>query len=784
MNKPFKTMWRRSSVVIAMSVGLIVGTYCVYGAGGKPWKNKVANTNNKAVNAEKNLIINGDFSQADDTGKLTGWGYSAVEGNPAYRVVKDADGSRIVIDLAKGDGARLVQGIKSLPKGHYYTFSCEYHLTAATKDGMLPNLAIRISADTEKKGLWRIWDYSKLDPSDDWQTLQLDFLVPSDMVGKGVGFTFFINDNRMPGTLELRNVKVIEQPLTQYQRDNAYTAVDGSVYFPRQTAPTPSNPALPANAADEPLFWWTGKDSDGVLNSEAPDAKLINAPVTLPVARGGDNSKVLLLEANKPLKNVSVHLDGVPSSMTATLQQVDVWRQRLGYRGGFYDFLPERLLDLPNTLDMTAGQRLQLFLRLKADSSVQPGNYPLTISVQQNDQTIFRVPVTIQVEPFALPADAPQPVWGLYPDPGRWKNMTPEAMDVELKWLHDCGIRTLLLYMPLDAVAGTEPLNDKTLDESLERWRKALNTWGDRYMDHFIKAGLGPVWVCNLQSLPPSLAKAAGLKMMGEEDQQGEFNPQLLRYIKAYIEVVEDVRKQRHWPEFYYHLVDEPGGGTNKTAVTEFSVLRDLKVKGFTTANQAAVVRDFRDYINIFAISNIVITSPQELKRNQEWISAYPNAQQWWYGAAGCYSGQDGNIHSDRFGMGFYTWLTGAKGGFLWTYQRISGSPFDDFDGAAKDAAMTYPPEDPAERYSGKAVSTLQWEGMREGMTDYRYLQLLDSLLQKKAPNGNTRKIADKVNALRTTIWKDPSGTSFSNRTMDEWRAQVAQWIIELERSN
>jgi hypothetical protein len=506
--------------------------------------------------------------------------------------------------------------------------------------------------------------------------------------------------------------------------------------------------------------------------------KRINQPVVLPVAGGGDASTVLVLEAIQSLKGVSVHLSNVPASMEATLKRVDVWRQRVGFRSGFYTDTPERLLDLPAAMDLKAGQRLQLFLRIKAGASARPGAHLLAISVEQDGRPVFKTPVEVQIQPFTLSADAPQPVWGLYPDPGRWKNFTPEGMDRELNWLHDCGIRTLLLYMPLDTISANKPLSDDNLTVALAHWRMALNEWGDRYMDHFIKAGFGPVWVCNVQSLPRTLARVAELKAMGEED-RGQYNPRLLRYIRAYLEVIDQVRRQRHWPEFYYHLVDEPGGGTNAAAVAEFSVLRDLKLKGYTTANQATVVRDFRGSIDLFAVSNGVFVNPAELARLQGWLADYPNAQLWWYGAAGTYSGQDGRINKDRFGMGFFTWLVGAKGGFLWTYQRVSGSPFDDFDGSHMDACLTYPPEDPAQQYSGRPVSTLQWEGVRQGMTDYRYLQLLDQRLAAHRGNETARKIEAEVGALRKEIWNRPAG-GVPNRTLNEWRAKVAQWIMML----
>ena len=79
------------------------------------------------------------------------------------------------------------------------------------------------------------------------------------------------------------------------------------------------------------------------------------------------------------------------------------------------------------------------------------------------------------------------------------------------------------------------------------------------------------------------------------------------------------------------------------------------------------------------------------------------------------------NVHSNRYMDGLYTWALGLRGNFQWSYFHS-----DHFVVLEKDAP------DPL----------VAWEGRREGIDDYRYLMMLDALVDRDAPENETAQEA------------------------------------------
>lgn len=118
----------------------------------------------------------------------------------------------------------------------------------------------------------------------------------------------------------------------------------------------------------------------------------------------------------------------------------------------------------------------------------------------------------------------------------------------------------------------------------------------------------------------------------------------------------------------------------------------------------------------------------------------------WWYGA-GCYApiggAQDGNIYSNRHMLGIFNWRSGATGAWSWTFCRSFGSPYNDFDGEesrpSKDPCICYPAKE-----GHGMIATLQWEAIREGVYDYRYIRYWDDLCRKVSASDDYRKAVSK----------------------------------------
>lgn len=90
----------------------------------------------------------------------------------------------------------------------------------------------------------------------------------------------------------------------------------------------------------------------------------------------------------------------------------------------------------------------------------------------------------------------------------------------------------------------------------------------------------------------------------------------------------------------------------------------------------------------------------------------------------------------NRFVGGTFLYLTGLDGLFPYSYYDIDerGDPFNDFDalsgpGAAVKAMAVYPS-------ASGPVSTMQWEALRAGLDDYRYLRAWEQLRDVVARNG------------------------------------------------
>jgi hypothetical protein len=126
------------------------------------------------------------------------------------------------------------------------------------------------------------------------------------------------------------------------------------------------------------------------------------------------------------------------------------------------------------------------------------------------------------------------------------------------------------------------------------------------------------------------------------------------------------------------------------------------------------------------------------------------------------------NLH--RLLAGLYLWKAGAQGIAPYCYQHLPifpFSPFDDFDAFepftmpanVRDKLATYPAR-------GGVIPTLQWEGLREGVIDMRYLTTLQRVLALayRDTSAEMKMVAEEAERIR-----------------DEFLARVMLESIEIE---
>jgi len=97
---------------------------------------------------------------------------------------------------------------------------------------------------------------------------------------------------------------------------------------------------------------------------------------------------------------------------------------------------------------------------------------------------------------------------------------------------------------------------------------------------------------------------------------------------------------------------------------------------------------------------------------------------------------------------------------YYWHYQCPNGDPWNDLDGDARDWCAAYPGED------GELVPTIDWEALREGVDDMRYIATLKhhAALAAKTPEGGDAAEA-AMQTLEEILEGDPAATQYDFRS-------------------
>jgi hypothetical protein len=144
----------------------------------------------------------------------------------------------------------------------------------------------------------------------------------------------------------------------------------------------------------------------------------------------------------------------------------------------------------------------------------------------------------------------------------------------------------------------------------------------------------------------------------------------------------------------------------------------------------------------------------------------------------------------NRYLAGFHLYQTNLNGIWPYVYIHNNGSdPFDDldsnpdFDGSTKrEMGLAYPTQQ-------GPMSTIEWEAMREGIDDYRYLQLWQSLhdnmlTEDPATAARSRaRIELNENGIGLSLFRHQlaGALNLSNADFDAMRELIAEEILMLQ---
>jgi hypothetical protein len=453
------------------------------------------------------------------------------------------------------------------------------------------------------------------------------------------------------------------------------------------------------------------------------------------------------------------------------VRMVRCWPQRTNWRSSTFHVIPE-LLEPGDTFSPRQGIPQQVALAVRVPADAAPGVYTAPLQLELDGTGSRAVDFVFRVLPYRL-LPPPGITWGLYPDSGRWKGWPEARIRAELENFANHGITALMTY-PLRFVDFTYAGGKVHADFRVFQ----------RQIDLAREVGLGGPMVVSIQSSESFIRKLIGAADTRE-------TPEYLAAYRQMLALIGAQAKKGKWPEFCLHSVDEPNSGDKaKRAVRTLTLIKQAGFKTFNTCYGDFVrthldpVLDYRCYNNIGYLSMETPEKTAALRR--ETLAA--GDVFWWYGT-GCYTNrgliQDGNMISNRFMGGIHFLRTRATGAWAWTFLRVNGSPESDFDGPPghrlKDACIAYPTPD-----GHGLVATIQWEAIREGVDDYKYIYTLYETLKQAAASRNpaTRLEAEKIRAdLETAIDRLPwttMGGKVTNGDLDLLRGRIADWTIRL----
>ncbi len=347
-----------------------------------------------------------------------------------------------------------------------------------------------------------------------------------------------------------------------------------------------------------------------------------------------------------------------------------------------------------------AGQTKKMFARIKLPANAKPGRYQNTIVLQANNNFRRNLPLQIDVLPYQL-LQPPQEFFLWYKGSLDWRSAqhyVPESIyRLQLQDIFDHGFTSV-------SISETDT----------ELAQRAIDIIEEIGFDRFIV-------------LVPPFPELKKLRF-------GKTKP------LVYLSDELDIHTQFPGSERPETLIDHHRLNWRRA--------RELDAKTMSSLTNHTFLKRFRDQEDIGHLPEIISLY---LDRNRESIQfaerLAPGSETSFFYYWQCHM-EKRNLN--RALAGVYLWKCGAAGVSPYCYQHLPAypnSPFDDFDQWEPDfhvGGITRPFKDHMTTYPARngVMPTLQWEGLREGITDFRYLYTLHHWLEKVLTSQNPEAMA------------------------------------------
>lgn len=686
-----------------------------------------------AYDDHANYVKNGDFKDG-----FNGWS-ELKEGDigraKAYSIRIVKDGSADDSDIAVLENAKDVKGVYA-----YAWFSQDVKL----KKGAIYKLSFSARGENagKEQGVHIKWpgeqffDFKYKIETSDWKRHDFFFFAKAN----SMSLSFVMLGS---GSLKFKDIQITDANLPE-----GHLLKHGIIFSPASRGIDEADKASYAPSPDEArakYVVYKRMNPRYIFENSVPSNNEVANRVDVVMTPGESTSTWFSIYAIEDLGDVKVSLSA-PESADGLCKfdgncietRVMTYRdKRTGWISTSYYRIPELLEDY-SILPVKAKRSQTYWFTIKAPEDVPAKTFTAAITIRPDRGESKTIPLSIKVLPFKLESPKDR-FWIMWMSDFGYDKMSDALFARQLADIKGHGVESIILYPPglgdcsfRDDGRGGVIYDSPQLDRLLKTWKSAgmtgplLLNWGGVHEELVAK---------DLMGLKGAMTEkwmlSSSIRSLFEKKMKDSFIA-MDRFIKNH--GVED---------WYYMGMDEPG------------VHRQRIPRCLLELNCAAAA-GVKTWIDIDDEHGDLVACDLKSSPVACWSGAPATAEaadkrksigrgNWWYGT-GVYDGQEGGLMPNRYYSGIIFYKSGATGQMSWSYQRIgvTGDPFDDFDGNGypepKDAYIAYPSRD-----GEGVIPTLQWEGVREGINDYKYIYTLEKAIARKKEDPATRAKAEEA---------------------------------------
>jgi hypothetical protein len=354
-------------------------------------------------------------------------------------------------------------------------------------------------------------------------------------------------------------------------------------------------------------------------------------------------------------------------------------------------------------------------------------------------------------------------------------NSDPADAELYFRDMREHGMTSVILaqvQVPLRREGDRAVMDFATSDAFVEAYRKAgfpdplvYNPFHDRLATRLLE-------IFGLADQYPQVVNYGETICVFKE---GEYPAFLQEVYRQVVRDLYDHARQADWPPLFFYPVDEPNDPNDwrmTAARLEYRLTKETvpTARTFCTVYSIPIMERLDPYLDVRACH--IVHPAHSAEANQTF-------QDYLRRAGGEVWGIDWPAMWDDFWRarelaGFLPAKAGVTGMTAWTYYNPSPwtDEFADLRGEYKHCLLAYRDAD------GSLIPTLAWEGLRAGITDWRYIATLEEALAEAQGVKRQRGLKVLREVLAGGPWRSEAQTGWGNRRATQLRAKIAEAIL------